>query len=91
VEVLAAYSHLVQTSDLRLCLQGASVSRRSKRRSADKQPWSLSDRIDEAQRLSIADAYRSGTTAARLAATYDLSLSSVKRILRSAKATRVYI
>jgi hypothetical protein len=87
VEVLAAYSHSAQASELHLCLQDA-ASRRPKRRPVTKQAWSLSDRLTEAQRLAIVDAYRSGAPAARLAATHDLSLSSLKRILRSAKATR---
>ena len=61
------------------------------KRQAQPRSWSLSDRLEEAQRLAIVDAYRSGATAARLAATHDLSLSSLKRILRSAKATKIYI
>jgi DNA-directed RNA polymerase specialized sigma24 family protein len=87
VEVLAAYSHSAQAPDLHLCLHKASASRRQKRQPVTKQAWSLSDRLTEAQRLAIVDAYLAGTTAARLAATHELSLSSLKRILRSAKAT----
>jgi hypothetical protein len=77
VEVLAAYSHSEQGADLRLCLNTASLNQKPERRAADKRPWSLSDRLDEAQRLAIVDAYRSGSTAAQLAATHDLSLSSL--------------
>jgi DNA-directed RNA polymerase specialized sigma24 family protein len=91
VEVLVAYSHSAQATDLHLCLQDPSASRRPKRRPVTKQAWSLYDRLSEAQRLAIVDAYRSGATAARLAATHDLSLSSLKRILRSAKATKICI
>lgn len=91
MEVLAAYSHSGQASDLHICFHEASVKQRPKRRPATRQAWSLTDRINDAQRLAIVDAYRSGATAARLAATHDLSLSSLKRILRSAKANKIYI
>lgn len=60
-----------------------------KRRPATRQVWSLSKRLSDAQRLAIVDAYRSGATATRLAAIHDLSLSSLKRILRSGKATKI--
>jgi len=90
VEVLAAYSHSTQAADLHLCLQDA-ASRRPKRRPVTKQAWSLSNRLNEAQRLAIVDAYRSGATAAQLAAIHDLSLSSLKRILRTARATKIRI
>jgi DNA-directed RNA polymerase specialized sigma24 family protein len=91
VEVLAAYSHSARAADLGLCLNTASMTERPKRRAVDKRPWSLSDRLDETQRLAIVEAYRSGATAAQLATTHDLSLSSLKRILRSAKATKLQI
>jgi predicted DNA binding protein len=91
VEVLVAYSHSAQASELHLCRQEAFASRRPKGRPVTKRGWSLSDRLTEAQRLAIVNAYRSGATAARLAATHDLSLSSLKRILRSAKAAKIYI
>ena len=91
MEVLAAYSHSAQASDLDLCLQEASANRRPKSLPVEKQVWSLSDRLSEAQRLAIVDAYRAGATAARLATDHDLSLSSLKRILRSAKATKIRI
>lgn len=48
-------------------------------------------RLSEAQHRAIVNAYRSGVTAARLAATHDLSLSSLNRILRFAKATEICI
>jgi len=67
------------------------VRQRPKRRPIDKRSWSIFDRLDEAQRLAIVDAYRSGATSARLATTHDLSLSSLKRILRSAKAAKIRI
>jgi len=89
VEVLTAYSHSAQATDLHLCPQDSSASRRSIRRPVTKQTWSLSDRLSDAERLAIVDAYLAGATAARLAATHDLSLSSLKRILRSAKPTKI--
>ena len=49
------------------------------------------DRLSGAQRVAIIHAYLSGATAARLAAAYGLSLSSLKRILRSAEATKIHI
>jgi hypothetical protein len=62
-------------------------------RSAKQSPirHGVTDRLNEAQIDAIVDAYLSGATAPRLATTHDLSLSSVKRILRSAKATKTHI
>jgi predicted DNA binding protein len=91
VEVLVAYSHSAQTSELRLCIQDASVNQRPRRRPVTRQAWSLNDRLSEAQLRAIVYAYVSGATAARLADTYGLSLSSLKRILRSAGATKIHI
>jgi hypothetical protein len=91
VEVLAAYSHSAQAAELGFCLETASQNQPLKRRAVDKQPWSLADRLDQTQRLAIVDAYRSGAAAARLASTHNLSLSSLKRILRAAKATRIQV
>jgi hypothetical protein len=91
VEVLAAYSHSAPASDLRLCIQGASAKQRLTRRLVARQEWRLTDRISEAQIFAIVHAYLSGATAAQLAAAYGLSLSSLKRILRSAGATKIRI
>jgi hypothetical protein len=43
------------------------------------------------QGLAIVDTYLAGTTAARLAATHDLSPSNLKRILAIRQATKIYI
>jgi len=91
VEVLAAYSHSAQASELRLCVQDAFVKQQPKRRPVARQAWSLADRLSEAQILTIVHAYLSGATAARLADAYGLSLSSLKRILPSAGATKIHI
>jgi hypothetical protein len=88
VEVLAAYSHSIQTSDLHLCHQRTSLEKRPRRWPATKRAWSLADRLDEAQVLTIVENYLSGATAAQLASAYGLSLSSLKRLLRSAQATK---
>jgi hypothetical protein len=89
--VLAAYSHSAQASELRLCIQDASVKQRPRRRPVTRQAWSLSDRLSEAELCAIVHDYLSGATAARLADAYGLSLSSLKRILRSAGATKIHI
>jgi DNA invertase Pin-like site-specific DNA recombinase len=91
VEVLAAYSHSAQASELRLCVQDASAKKRLTRRPVTRQQWSLTDRLNEAQILAIVHAYLSGATAAQLAAAYGLSLSSLKRIFQSAGATKIHI
>jgi DNA-binding transcriptional regulator LsrR (DeoR family) len=47
--------------------------------------------LSEAQILTIVDDYISGATAAQLAAAYGLSLSSLERLLRSARAIKIRI
>ena len=89
MEVLAAYSHSAPASELHLCLRDIAVDQQPECRSVTRRAWSLTNRLSDAQRLAIVDAYLSGVTAARLAATHDLSLSSLKRILRSAKASKI--
>ena len=91
MEVPVAYSHSAQASDLRLCVQGASAKQRLTRWPVARQVWRLTNRPSETQIRAIVHAYLSGVTAAQLAAAHGLSLSSLKRILRSAKATKVYI
>jgi hypothetical protein len=91
VEVLVAYSHSAQVFDLHLCLSVASENPRPSRRPVTRPAWSLTDRLNEAQLRAIVDDYLSGATAARLAVAHGLSLSSLKRILRSAGATKVHI
>jgi DNA-directed RNA polymerase specialized sigma24 family protein len=67
------------------------VNQRPTPRPITRSAWSLTDRLNDAQHLAIVHAYLSGATAAQLAAAYGLSLSSLKRILRSAKATKTYV
>jgi hypothetical protein len=46
------------------------------------------DRLDERTRAAVIAAYRAGSTAASLAATHELSLRSVKRMLAAAGVRR---
>jgi hypothetical protein len=91
VEVLASYSHYEHASELRLCVQDASVKQRPTRRPVARQQWRLTDRLSQEQTFAIVHAFLSGATAAQLAAVYGVSLSSLKRILRSASATKIHI
>ena len=91
MEVLAAYSHSEHASELHVFLSDASAKQRPQRRPGARQAWSLTDRLSEAQILTIVDDYLSGATAAQLAAANRLSLSSLKRILRSAQVTKIHI
>src|SRR5688500_15695263 len=88
VEVLVAHSHSAQAADLHLCRQETFLKKRPRRRPATRRAWSLTERLDEAQVLTIVENYLSGATAAQLATAYGLSLSSLKRLLRSAQATK---
>jgi DNA-directed RNA polymerase specialized sigma24 family protein len=45
--------------------------------------WSMSDRLSAADTEALCERYRSGVKAAHHAAEYDISLSSVKRLLRA--------
>lgn len=45
--------------------------------------WSMADRLSAADIEALAERYRSGVKAAHLAAEYNISLSSVKRLLRA--------
>jgi DNA-directed RNA polymerase specialized sigma24 family protein len=49
-----------------------------------KRPWSLRERLDERELTELIIAYRDGATAASLATTHGVSLSSVKRLLHTA-------
>ena len=51
-------------------------------------PWSVRERLDERDITELITAYRNGATAASLASTHSVSLSSVKRLLRTAGARR---
>jgi hypothetical protein len=49
-----------------------------------QRPWSLRERLDECVIAKLITGYRNGATAATLAAAHGVSLSSVKRLLRTA-------
>ncbi len=49
-----------------------------------QRPWSLRERLDEREIAKLITAYRNGATAASLATTHDVSLRSIKRLLRTA-------
>lgn len=52
-------------------------------RSSAKSPWSLRERLDEREITELITGYRDGATAASLATAHGVSLSSVKRLLRT--------
>jgi hypothetical protein len=88
VEILTAYSHSAQAADLQLCHTMASASPERTARPDAISPWSLHERIDEREIAELITGYRNGTTAASLATTHSVSLSSVKRLLRAAGVRR---
>lgn len=45
--------------------------------------WSMADRLSAADIETLAERYRSGVKAAHLAVEYNISLSSVRRLLRA--------
>lgn len=53
-----------------------------------KRPWNLRDRLDEREIAELITGYRKGATAASLATTHGVSLSSVKRLLHTAGVRR---
>jgi hypothetical protein len=57
-------------------------------RPSAKRPWSLRERLDEGDIAELITAYRKGATAASLAITRSVSLTSVKRLLRTAGVRR---
>ncbi|MBV8995918.1 MAG: hypothetical protein JO287_19940 [Pseudonocardiales bacterium] len=56
-----------------------------------KHPWSLHERLDEREIAELITAYRSGATATSLAAAHGVSLSSIKRLLRTADVRRTLV
>ena len=88
VELLNAYSHSTQAADLRLCHTVALTNPVCTPRPSAQRPWSLRERLDERDVADMITAYREGATAASLAAAHGLSLTSVKRLLRSAGVRR---
>ncbi|HET9254741.1 MAG TPA: hypothetical protein VFO16_06015 [Pseudonocardiaceae bacterium] len=53
-----------------------------------KRPWSQRGRLDEREITELITAYRNSATAAFLATAHGVSLSSVKRLLRTAGVCR---
>ena len=88
VELLTAYSHSPQSADLQRCLTVALTSPVRAPRLSVQRPCSLRDRLDERDIAELITAYRNGATAASLAATHGVSLSSIKRLLHTAGVHR---
>jgi hypothetical protein len=88
VEVLTAYSHTTQAADLPISVLAATRCRRPETKSTTMTPWSLRERLSDDVIRAMAYAYRAGATARDLAVAHDLSLSSVKRLLRIAGVRR---
>ena len=88
VELLTTYSHSDHADELRLCHTVALTSPVRTPIPSAKRPWSLRERLDDHHIADLITAYRNGATAASLAATHGLSLSSVKRLLHSAGVCR---
>jgi hypothetical protein len=80
------YSHTAQAADLHICVLAATQNRRSGAESTTTAPWSLRERISDDMIRAMEWAYRAEATARDLA--HDLSLSSVKRLLRIAGVRR---
>ncbi len=88
VELLTAYSHSAQATDLQLCHTMALISPVRAPRPSTKRPWNLRDRLHERDIAELITAYRDGATAASLAAAHGVSLKSVKRLLHTAGIRR---
>jgi hypothetical protein len=88
VELLVAYSHSVPAADLRHCHTVALAISVRDARPSTKRPWSLRERLDERDIAELITAYRDGATTASLATTHSVSLSSIKRLLRTAGVRR---
>lgn len=88
MEILTTYSHSTQAADLRRRLGARLASAIPTAPLASKPPWSLRDRLDKRTRADLIAAYRSGETAASLAAAHGLSLRSVKRLVAAAGVRR---
>jgi hypothetical protein len=59
------------------------VTGRSVRSDQAPRLWRVSDRLDEADLCKLISCYRSGTTARELTQWFNISKSSVKRLLRT--------
>jgi 2,4-dienoyl-CoA reductase-like NADH-dependent reductase (Old Yellow Enzyme family) len=88
VEILTAYSHSARAADLRICQIMALTSPVRAAKPSTQRPWSLHQRLDEREITELITAYRDGTTAASLATTHGVSLSSIRRLLHTAGVRR---
>jgi hypothetical protein len=75
-------------ADLQSCLLIASRNERPDAEPARAASWSLRERLSDDVIEAMGCAYRAGVTASELAVTHDLSLSSVKRLLRATKVRK---
>jgi hypothetical protein len=78
----------VQAADLQICVLTATRNQQPEIKSATTAPWSLRERLSDDVIQAMAFAYRAGATGRELAVAHDLSLSSVKRLLRTAKTRK---
>jgi hypothetical protein len=88
VELLTAYSHSAQAADLHICVLAGTRNQRPETKSTTTTAWSLRERLSDETIRAMTCAYRAGATARDLAVTHNLSLSSVKRLLRAAGVRR---
>ena len=88
MELLTAHSHTAQAADLGHCHTLALTSPVRAARPSTTRPWSLREHLDECDIAKLITAYRDGATAASLATTYGVSITSVKRLLRTAGVRR---
>jgi hypothetical protein len=83
-----AYSHSTQAADLRHCHTVTLTNPARASEPSTQRPWSLRDRLHERDIAELTTAYRNGAPAASLATTHNESLTSVKRLLRTAGVRR---
>jgi hypothetical protein len=88
VDLLTAYSHSVRAADLQICVHTATREQRPDTEPARTAPWSLRERLSDEVIRAMACAYRGGATARELAVAHNLGLSSVKRLLHTAKVRK---
>jgi hypothetical protein len=77
---------LAQAADLRICVLTATQNQRSETKSPARHRGVFAEGLSDDMIRAMAYASRAGATARELAVTLDLSLSSVKRLLRTTNA-----
>lgn len=90
---LPLWRYLTFTRTRKLLICGIATPWRSQapcvpRDRAGTRPWTLRERLDERDIAELIIAYRKGATAASLAFTHSVSVTSVKRLLRTAGVRR---